>query len=179
MTKIIESAEKTEQNSKMQRYEAIYLISNKYSENELEPIHESINELFQNNGGIIVTEENWGKRKLSYPIKHFYHAYYYLLEYDLPTENVQKIDNSLRLDERILRHLIVQKRIKTETEIIKEQKAAQRIAKEQSEINKTLEEKNAIKEKEQEEEKKEKKELNMAELDEKLDKILDDAQDLL
>ena len=164
----------------IQRYEIIYLISNKYSEDEVEPINQEINELFKNNGGIIITEENWGKRKLSYPINHFYHAYYYLAECDLPTSSIQKIDNILRLDEKILRHLIVQKRIKTEEEIIKEKKTAQIIAKEEKESKESTEI-SATSElgKNLSTDVKKKEKVDMVELDEKLDKILDDTKDLL
>ena len=174
MTKEEQNKEEKQQNLK--RYEIIYLISNKYSEDEVEPMNKDIVKMLKDNGSVIIAEENWGKRKLSYPIKHFYHAYYYLIECDLPAEKVPQINNYFRLDEKMLRHLIVQKRVKTAEEIAREQKAAQRIAKEQEALEKSSEMIAEIKAKEKEEKK---TEVNIEELNKKLDKILDDTNDLL
>jgi len=142
-----------------QHYELIYLISNKYSENELEPIKNNVVKLIRDNGGEITYQEDWGKRKLAYPIKHFFHAYYELLEFDFPSENLKKVDKDLRLSEEIIRYLIIRKKMKTEAEIKQEKRIAEKIA--QKKI------------KEEKEEKDEKKKVSMEELDEKLDKILD------
>jgi small subunit ribosomal protein S6 len=174
----MDTTEKIEEKQPAQRYEIVCLIANKYSEEEVAPIIGAIAKLVQDNGGTVIAEENWGKRKLAYPIKHFFHAYYHLIECVLPKSAAQKIDNLLRLDEQLLRHLIVQKRVKTDAEIARERAAQERIAKEQEKAAASAE--NAVKTKTATESAhKEKPAVDMAALDAKLDKILDDTEDLL
>ena len=64
--------------SKIPHYELLYIVSNKYSEEELEPIKNKVNKIIEENGGKITFSEDWGKKKLCYPIKHFSYGYYLL-----------------------------------------------------------------------------------------------------
>jgi len=171
-----------DKNESSEHYELIYLISNKFSEDELEPITSSVLKLIKDNGGEITLEENWGKKKLAYPIKKFFNAYYYLVEFNLRGEDLEKLDKYLRLSEEILRHIIVKKRIKTEEEIEEEKKIAKKIAErvEKEEQEKQEEGRNAdISEQENKKPTKEDKQASMEDLDEKLDKILDETDNLL
>ena len=168
------------QDKNLQRYELVYLISNKFSESELEPITNSVIKLIKDNGGNIINEENWGKRKLSYPIEHFFNAYYIIVEFELIPEATQKIEKHLRLSEEILRHLIVVKRVKTQEEIEHEQKIAKERAEQQAErIAERVKEKEGGPTVKPKAEKEEKKKIDIKELNEKLDKILDDTGSLL
>ncbi len=160
----------------LQRYELIYLISNKFAENELEPITSTVLKLIKDNGGMVIAEENWGKKKLAYPIEKFFHAYYYLIDFDLDLEKLEKINKNLRLTDEILRHLIVRKRIKTTEEIEKEKKTAERITKQEQEEKEQREQKE---QKKKNEDKKDDRKVSMDELDQKLDKILDQTDNLL
>lgn len=165
-----------EKELRVQHYELVYLISNKFSENELEPITSAVTKLIKDNGGTVTHEENWGKKKLAYPIKQFFHAYYFIVEFDLPRAELAKLDNYLRLHEDVIRHLIIQKRIKTAEELANEKRAAQRMAEEQAKETEEF----AVKHKAPAETKaKEEKKVSMEELDEKLNKILDDTESLL
>ena len=164
-----------------QRYEIIVLVANKYSDEEVVPIISAVTKLVRDNGGTIIAEENWGKRKLAYPIKHFFHASYHLIECDLPTAAVQTINNALRLNEHLLRHLLTQKRIKTEEEIKKERAAQERIAKEEVKTKADAARPADCGAKKPSDAPGENKmtEVDIAALDAKLDKILDDTNDLL
>ncbi|MEK7067513.1 MAG: 30S ribosomal protein S6 [Patescibacteria group bacterium] len=165
-----------ERDERIQRYELVYLIPNKFSENELDPIKGPVIKLIKDNGGLIVQEETWGKQKLAYPIKGFFHAYYFIIEFDSPRENINKLNNYLRLNEDVLRHLITQKRIKTAEEIANEKRAMQKMAEEQAQA---LKEKTVKPKAPAEAKEKEVKKVSIEELDEKLNKILDDTESLL
>ncbi|NIA18346.1 MAG: 30S ribosomal protein S6 [Actinobacteria bacterium] len=144
-------------------------MSNKFTEDELKPIIEKVGGLIKDKGGKITLTEEWGKKRLAYPIKNFSHAYYVLAEFDFEGEKVEDINRGLRMMSEIMRHQIVSKTVKTAEDIKKEKEISQKIT--------------ARKEKEKTEEvKKEKKikkeKVDMGELDEKLDKILE-TDDLL
>ena len=49
-------------------YELLYIISNKYSEDEVKPIIEKVEKIIKENGGAIISAEEWGKKRLAYPI---------------------------------------------------------------------------------------------------------------
>ncbi|OGY43918.1 MAG: 30S ribosomal protein S6 [Candidatus Buchananbacteria bacterium RIFCSPHIGHO2_01_FULL_39_14] len=91
----------------MNHYELLYLIPASFTEDELAPIQEKVKELLGRFQGEITLEENLGKKKLAYPIKHNHQGYYLLYEFDLPGENLKQLDRSLRLTQDILRHIIV------------------------------------------------------------------------
>ncbi len=151
-------------------YELLYIVSNKFSEEELKPIMDKVRKLVSGQGGNITFSEEWGKKHLAYPIEHFNHGYYTLLEFDLDGEKLAKINRELKLMNEVLRFQIVKKRVKTVAQMKADQKIAEKIA---------ARETREAKEKEVEtEDKKDKKKVDLKELDEKLDKILD-TDDLL
>ena len=134
-------------------YELLYLVPNKYSEDELAVIINKVRKIINDCGGNITYSEEWGKKRLAYPIKHFRHGYYNLVEFDLAGEKIIKIDRALRLANEILRHQIIKK-------------------------NKKIAEKVIIKQQEEKTKGAEKKMVEMKDLDKKLDKILE-IDDLL
>jgi small subunit ribosomal protein S6 len=150
---------------KIPHYELMYIISNKFAEDELKPINDKVEKTIADNGGQITKIDDWGKRKLAYPIKHFAFGYYVVVEFDIPGEGMAAIDKSLRMSSDILRHQIVKKAIKTEAKIKKEKEIQEKIA------SKTIEHEKMEKEKTT-------GRIDLKDLDEKLDKILE-TDDLL
>ena len=154
-------------------YELLYLISNKFSEDEVKPIMEKVSGFITAGQGKITLSQELGKKRLAYPIKGFRFGYYNLVEFDMEGKNLAKLDRSLRLMDEILRQQIVIKILKTEEQIahdkiIAEKIAAKNIAAEKSAVEKTMEK----------EREKDKEKVDLKDLDEKLDKILE-TDDLL
>ena len=148
-------------------YEIMYIVSNRYAEDELGPIIEKAGKIITDNGGKITAGEEWGKKRLAYPIKNFRYGYYCLAEFDAAGENMQKIDRLFRMSNEILRHLIVVKKVKTQEEIKRQEAISRKIAAKAAEKEKTEDEKEKPKPK-----------VDLKDLDEKLDKILE-TDDLL
>jgi len=63
-------------------------------------------------GGKVVKVDNWGKRKLAYPIKKHEAAIYVFYTVELPAENVQKIESTLNITDEVIRFLIVKPDLK-------------------------------------------------------------------
>ena len=153
-------------------YELLYIVSSNYTSSEVKPIVTKIASLIKEQKGEITKDTDLGKLKLAYPIKHQSHGYYQLYEFNLPKENLQKLNNALSLTNEILRFLIVKKKIKTEKEIKEEKALQEKLAKKkEKEIEKIKAEKEEAKEKPKKEAKKEK--ISLEDLDKKLDEILD------
>ena len=145
-------------------YELLYIIANRFSENELKPIKEKVASLIADNGGEIAHEESWGKKRLAYRVKGEQFGYYELLHFDCAPAKIAELDRQLGLLLEIPRHLITVRKVKTAAEIEQNKKIAEKIA------AKSDQEETAGKEKEKE---KSKKKVDLKELDEKLEKILE------
>lgn len=76
--------------SETPHYEMLYIVSNQFTEEEVKPINAKINKLIVDNGGAITYSEDWGKKKMHYPIKGFSFGYYFLIEFDVNGEQLKK-----------------------------------------------------------------------------------------
>ncbi|MFH1745042.1 MAG: 30S ribosomal protein S6 [bacterium] len=167
--------------STIPHYELLYIIPNKYTEEELKPMIAKIHKMITDCGGEITFSEEWGNKKLAYTIKKFTNGYYNLVEFNLAGDKISKIDRDLRMSGEIIRHMIVSRVLRTEEEI----QEGKRIEKERRDSEKMKaaqekqEEKKVVKKVVKKEEKEEvKKKVDLKDLDEKLDKILE-SDDLL
>ncbi|MDD3532013.1 MAG: 30S ribosomal protein S6 [Candidatus Shapirobacteria bacterium] len=57
--------------------------------------------------GTITEEKNWGKKDLAYPIQKQTSAYYYWFAFEADPAKVARLDNVLKLNDNILRHLLI------------------------------------------------------------------------
>lgn len=71
-----------------------------------------VEKIVADNGGKIVGTDNWGKRKLAYPIKKNEHAVYVFYTVELPAENVAKVETTLNITDEVLRFLITRPDLK-------------------------------------------------------------------
>ena len=147
----------------------MYIVANKYTIDDLEGIKKRVNQLIEDKGGKITFQEDWGKKKFHYPIKHGKYGYYQLVEFDIESQTVEKINTELRMSHEVLRHMIVNHAPKTEKQIAVEKRLAEKRI---SKANKKIEDKA------QNKTKKVKEKVDTKELDDKLDKILE-TDDLL
>jgi small subunit ribosomal protein S6 len=58
-------------------------------------------------GGKVVKEDEWGARDLAYPIKHFKKGFYIHMELETDPKNVRDLDKVLKVEDDILRYLLV------------------------------------------------------------------------
>lgn len=84
-----------------------------------------VEKIFTDNGGKIVNTDNWGKRKLAYPVKHNDYAVYVFYTVELPTANVQKVESTLNITDEVIRFLITRPDLKAiaKAEALKAEKA--------------------------------------------------------
>lgn len=108
-------------------YEILFIMPNKFTDDESKKIVEKVGQVINDNGGQITYSEYWGKKKLAYEIKHNAYGYYALFEFDLEGSLLAKIDQTLRLSTDVLRHQIVVKAVKSEEQIKKAEKIRAKI----------------------------------------------------
>jgi len=81
-------------------------------EMDLDKAETKIKKLFTDNGGKLVSTDNWGKRKLAYAIAKQDHAIYVFYTVDLPSEGVSKIEKTLNITDEVIRFIIVKPDLK-------------------------------------------------------------------
>ncbi|PLX26796.1 30S ribosomal protein S6 [Candidatus Parcubacteria bacterium] len=160
--------------SKMPHYELLFIIPNKYTEDETKDVINHVHKIIEDMGGKKTLDEFWGKKKFCYPINHEMHGYYSLVEFDLEAEKINKLNQELRMSAEVLRHMIVNRAPKTDEQIAAEKRLLEkRIKKSES---KKEEPKKTESKKETKTTTSEK--VDTKELDDKLNKILE-TDDLL
>jgi len=76
-------------------------------EADLEMPLNKVRDIVKSAGGDIVREDNWGKKKLAYPIKREEFAVYVYMDVKLPADAPLKISNTLNITDEVLRYLLV------------------------------------------------------------------------
>jgi small subunit ribosomal protein S6 len=88
----------------MQNYETIFIAAPELTEDEQKALTAKFVEVLTKNQAEIVNHEEWGLRKLAYPIQKKNNGYYTLLEFKSPTGSlVSTLETEYRRDERIIR----------------------------------------------------------------------------
>lgn len=79
---------------------------------DLEKASKRVEKIFTDNGGKITNTDNWGKRKLAYPIKKNEHAVYVFYTVEMPGEGVAKVESTLNITDEVIRFLITRPDLK-------------------------------------------------------------------
>lgn len=122
-------------------YEILFIIPNKFTDDEAKAVAEKVGKVISENGGQITHTEYWGKKKLAYEIKHNAYGYYGLFEFDLEGNLLAKVDQNLRLSADVLRHQIIVKKAKSAEDLVREQAIRVKIDSKKAEKEKKQEEK--------------------------------------
>jgi len=81
-------------------------------EADLETPLNKVRDIIKSAGGVIAREDNWGKKKLAYPINREEFAVYVYMDVELPAEAPLKISNTFNITDEVLRYLLVKADIK-------------------------------------------------------------------
>ncbi len=91
----------------MRTYEALYIVRPDLGDDEIQAIAKKVEAMAVDAGGAIVRSEIWGKRKLAYKVKQFTEGCYVLLRFTAAPSFVARLGTYFRLEEPIIRHLVI------------------------------------------------------------------------
>ena len=91
----------------MNNYETVFILNPVLSETQVEEAVQKFVDLIKSQKGSITSQENWGLKKLAYPIENKKSGFYHLFEFAAPNEVVDNLEIEMRRDERIMRYLTV------------------------------------------------------------------------
>ncbi|GMT46244.1 MAG: 30S ribosomal protein S6 [bacterium] len=89
------------------QYETVFILTPVLSEDQVKETVKTYEKLITGNGGEIVNRENWGMRKLAYPIQKKSTGFYNLFEYRVDGQFIEKLEVQYKRDEKVLRFLTV------------------------------------------------------------------------
>ena len=95
----------------MRHYELVTILSPMLNQTEATEAWGQIKDFITNREGEIVREQSWGTRRLAYPIRqgsyNFLEGNYYLTNFSTDTPFNIELETFLRLDERVLRSMVI------------------------------------------------------------------------
>jgi len=91
----------------MNQYETVFILTPVLSDEQMKEAVKKYEDHLTGAGAEIVHEENWGMRKLAYPIQKKSTGFYQLIEYKAEGTVIADVETELKRDERILRFLTV------------------------------------------------------------------------
>jgi len=88
-------------------YETVFILTPVLSEEQAKEAVSKYRKMLTDNGAEIVLEDNWGLRKLAYPIQKKTSGFYSLIEFKAPGSLIADLEIAYKRDERILRFLTI------------------------------------------------------------------------
>jgi len=89
----------------LNHYETVFIATPVLSDIQMKEAVKKFKKILTDQGAKIVHEENWGLKKLAYPIQKKSTGFYYLIEFEGEGKVVDKLETEYRRDERIIRFL--------------------------------------------------------------------------
>ncbi|HNT80187.1 MAG TPA: 30S ribosomal protein S6 [Bacteroidia bacterium] len=89
------------------QYETVFVMNPVLSQDQVMETVDKFRKILTDNGAKIVFENNWGLRKLAYPIQKKNTGFYYLLEFQGEGSLINKLEIEFKRDERVMRFLTV------------------------------------------------------------------------
>ena len=91
----------------MKNYETVFILNPVLSEDQMKDAVAKFKKVLTDDKAKIINEENWGLRKLAYPIQHKSTGFYNLIEFEASPEAIGKLETEFKRDETVMRFLTV------------------------------------------------------------------------
>jgi small subunit ribosomal protein S6 len=87
-------------------YELGFILNPEVSEEETRTLLERVEQIVATYGGQIVKINQWGRRRLAYPIERHRDGFYVFIDMILTPETVAELERTLTVSEIVLRHMV-------------------------------------------------------------------------
>ena len=91
----------------VKQYETVFIVTPVLSDDQMKETVEKYTNFLKERGAEIVFTNNWGMRKLAYPIRKKTTGFYYLIEFRAEGSVINDLEVAYKRDERLLRFLTV------------------------------------------------------------------------
>ena len=92
----------------MNKYEIVYILDAHAPQGTKDDLIKQVADAIVKFGGVVVNSTVWFERhKMSFPMKKRWEGTYYLVNFEMPAEGLAKLRQLLRINEQLLRVLIL------------------------------------------------------------------------
>ena len=91
----------------MNQYETVFILTPVLSDVQMKEAVEKFKDILVAEGAEIINEENWGLKKLAYPIEKKSTGFYQLIEFNAEPAVIKKLELNYRRDERVIRYITI------------------------------------------------------------------------
>ncbi|MCD6182439.1 MAG: 30S ribosomal protein S6 [Candidatus Cloacimonetes bacterium] len=93
----------------IRKYESMIVIASTLGEDAAKKENEKVLTFVKENGGEVISTDEWGKRKLAYQIKRNTEGYYFINNFNLDADAILELERIYRLSESIIRSNVLVK----------------------------------------------------------------------
>jgi len=91
----------------LNQYETVFICTPVLSEPQVKETVKKFKDIITSNGCELLHEENWGMKKLAYPIQKKSTGFYQLFEFKAEPAFIAKLETEFRRDEKVIRFMTV------------------------------------------------------------------------
>ena len=93
----------------LNKYESIYIINPNTEVEAIKGLVEKFNALIESEGGKVTETNEWGMKKLAYPIKKLTQGYYVLVNFEAKAEFVDELERVYKITDSVMKFITVRK----------------------------------------------------------------------
>ena len=93
----------------MNKYEVAVVVSAQLADEERAAVVEQVKAYIARLGGTVTEVEDWGKRRLAYPINDEVEGYYVIVDFESNTEFPAELDRVAKITDGVLRTMVISK----------------------------------------------------------------------
>ena len=91
----------------MNHYETVFILNPVLSDTQIKETVKKYEDFLTSRGAKFIAKEDWGLKKLAYPIQNKKSGFYHLFEFQVDGTAIEPFELEFRRDERIMRYLTV------------------------------------------------------------------------
>ena len=93
----------------LNKYESIYIVNPNVEAEGIKSLVEKFNALIESEGGKVLETNEWGMKKLAYPIKKFTQGYYVLVNFEAKAEFIDELERIYKITDSVIKFITIRK----------------------------------------------------------------------
>ena len=93
----------------LNKYESIYIIKPEVEEQGIKELVGKFNTLIETEGGKVSETQEWGLKRLAYPIKKKEQGYYVLVNFEAKPESIVELERVYKITDSVMKFITVRK----------------------------------------------------------------------
>ena len=91
----------------MTKYESMYILKPDMEEEKKDALVKRFSDIVTNNGGTVEKIDEWGKKRLAYPIQYINDGYYVLMNFEAQPTLPAELERNYKISDDVLRFMVI------------------------------------------------------------------------